>query len=230
MARHPDFRGSVTDVGGPTANMWGSVCKDDPGKCRRSSCLHPRVCDQLDDGQAALVRLLSQVGAVEGVKNVRVASGIRHDLAMKNQTYLKALVEKYAGGQLKLAPEHNAKRVLKLMRKPGFDEFERFLETFGRMTRGAGKRQYVIPYLLSAFPGCTDADMRALGAWLDDRGWRPQQVQCFVPTPGTVATAMYHGGIDPQGKRILVARSDKERLAQHHLLLDTPARGRQGRG
>ena len=131
---------------------------------------------------------------------------------------MRALVGDFTGGQLKLAPEHSAGSVLELMRKPGFDVFEKFLTVFERESKKAGKEQYVVPYLISAFPGCTDADMRALSDWLRRRGWRPQQVQCFVPTPGTVATAMYYAGIDTAGHPIHVARSDAERLRQHAIL------------
>jgi radical SAM superfamily enzyme YgiQ (UPF0313 family) len=134
------------------------------------------------------------------------------------------------GGQLKLAPEHCCNDVLRLMRKPPFERFEEFLTVFERVSREAGKEQYVVPYLMSAFPSCTDAHMRELAGWLRRRGWKPQQVQCFVPTPGTVATAMYYGGIDPQGNPIHVARTDAERLRQHRILLPTGARraGAQG--
>lgn len=123
------------------------------------------------------------------------------------------------GGQLKVAPEHCSDAVLKLMRKPSFSRFEAFLELFEAESRQAGKEQYVIPYLISAFPGCTDENMRELARWLKERGWKPQQVQCFIPTPGTVATAMFYAGIDPGGQPIFVAKSDADRLRQHHLLL-----------
>ncbi len=219
FTRHPDFRGSITDVGGPSANMWGTVCEDDSENCKRASCLHPRICEKLADAQTALQQLLAEVAAVPGIKNVRVAGGIRHDLALKNRGYIKELVGKYTGGQLKLAPEHNCEHVLKLMRKPAFIEFERFLDAFQSNSLNAGKRQFVVPYLLSAFPGTTDADMQSLKDWLSQRGWRPQQVQCFIPTPGTVATAMYCSGRDPAGKKIHVPRSDKQRLTQHHILI-----------
>jgi uncharacterized radical SAM protein YgiQ len=163
--------------------------------------------------------MLDRVASVPGVKHVRVASGIRHDLAMRDRRYVGGLVSRYVGGQLKLAPEHCSDGILKLMRKPSFRHMEEFLARFGLLDRSTGKEQYVVPYLMSAFPGCTDADMRRLAAWLRARGWKPRQVQCFVPTPGTVASAMYHGGIAPDGSAIRVARSDADRLRQHRILV-----------
>jgi len=152
---------------------------------------------------------------------------VRHDVALLDEAYVRALVGEFTGGQLKLAPEHSCDRVLWLMRKPAFARFEEFLTLFDRLSREAGKEQYVVPYLITAFPGCTDADTRALAAWLQRRGWRPQQVQCFIPTPGTVATAMYHAGIDPEGKPIPVARTDAERLRQHGILVGGERVGRK---
>ncbi len=218
LTQLPGWKGSVSDVGGPTANMWGARCVGDPAACRRASCLHPSICPNFRAEQAAIAELLRAIARLSGVSHVRVASGIRHDLALAEPAYVEALVGEFTGGQLKLAPEHASDRVLRLMRKAPFQAFEQFLALFQRISRQAGKEQYVIPYLLSAFPGCTDADMRALARWLAARGWRPQQVQCFVPTPGTVAAAMYHAGIDPDGKPIPVARSDAARLRQHRIL------------
>ena len=225
LAEHPDWRGSLTDVGGPTANMWGAACSGDPATCGRASCLTPSICRNFKASQAELAELLRAIARLPSVEHLRTASGVRHDLAMADESYVRALVGEFTGGQLKLAPEHCCDRVLSLMRKPAFEHFERFLTLFERESRRAGKQQYVIPYLLSAFPGCTDADMRELARWLKQQGWRPQQVQCFVPTPGTVATAMYHAGIDQQGKPIPVARTDAERLRQHGILVPTRGGG-----
>jgi len=219
LAQHPDWKGSISDVGGPSANMWGARCMADAAKCRRASCLYPRPCPSLAANQEGLAELLDAVSRVPGVKHVRVASGVRHDLALQAPEYVQALLGRFTGGQLKLAPEHAAPDVLRLMRKPPFETFLRFLTIFERASARAGKQQYVVPYLMSAFPGCTDSDMRDLADWLRKRGWRPQQVQCFVPTPGTVATAMYCAGIDPEGNSIYVARTDAERLRQHRILM-----------
>jgi uncharacterized radical SAM protein YgiQ len=219
MTAHPDWTGSITDVGGPTANMWGARCALPRGQCRRASCLAPKRCPYFKSNQGELAALLQRLTKVSGVKHVRVASGIRHDLAMDDSAYFQALLGDFVGGQLKLAPEHCCDRVLGLMRKPSFAAFEQFLTLFEQESRKAGKEQYVIPYLMSAFPGCTDADMRALADWLRQKGWKPRQVQCFIPTPGTVATAMYHASIDSGGNPIPVPRSDAERLRQHRILL-----------
>jgi uncharacterized radical SAM protein YgiQ len=219
LTRHPDWDGSVSDVGGPTANMWGAQCAGDPSVCKRPDCLTPEVCRHFKTNEPEQVRLLNTLRAIDGVQHLRVASGVRHDLAEADGPYIRALVSEFVGGQLKLAPEHCSDRVLRLMRKPVFAKFERFLHQFESECRRAGKEQYVVPYLVSAFPGCTEDNMRALRQWLDDRGWKPRQVQCFIPTPGTVATAMYHAAIDPDGNPIPVARSDKDRLRQHHILI-----------
>ena len=160
--------------------------------------------------QRACIDLLRDVQATPGVKHVRVASGVRFDLALKDATALAAYTGEFTGGQLKIAPEHCVPDVLDLMRKPGMKPFEAFLEAFVRYSEAHGKEQYVIPYLMSAFPGCTDAHMRQLGDWLAARNWSPRQVQCFIPTPGTVATAMYYARCTPDGAPIYVARTDEE--------------------
>jgi uncharacterized radical SAM protein YgiQ len=226
LAKHEAWKGVITDVGGPTANMWNAVCIADGAQCTRASCLFPAICPNFQSDQKALAELLRAVAGLHGVKSLRVASGVRHDLAMREVDYVKALVGEFTGGQLKLAPEHNCDHVLKLMRKPAFKAFEEFLTIFQRTSREHGLEQYVVPYLISAFPGCTVADMKRLAGWLKSRGWRPQQVQCFIPTPGTVATAMFYAGIDPEGNPIPVARTDAERLRQHRILRGPPGRPR----
>lgn len=229
------FNGSVSDVGGPSANMWNARCTLDPARCRRASCMHPRVCPGFAVDQTEAVELLRAVRATPGVRHVRVASGVRFDLALRDDTALRAYTMEFTGGQLKVAPEHVCDGVLDLMRKPGLAVFERFLTAFADHSAAAGKEQYVVPYLLSAFPGCTDDDMRALARWLAARGWSPRQVQCFIPTPGTVATAMFFAGIDPEGNPVPVARTDAARLRQHRILipdfgLPPGAGGRPGGG
>jgi uncharacterized radical SAM protein YgiQ len=163
--------------------------------------------------------MLREVARLPGVEHVRVASGIRHDLARRDPKYVRALVREFTGGQLKLAPEHCVEAVLKLMRKPPFRAFTEFLSAFEAESEAAGKPQFAIPYLISAFPGCTEDDMRELSRWLKSRGWKPQQVQCFIPLPGTVASAMFYAGIDPDGRPIPVARSDAERRRQQDILM-----------
>ncbi len=233
---------SISDVGGPSANMWGAVCalernsiERETGRqagkkgqnraegcerplCRRTSCLHPSICPFFQADQSACIKLLRKVAKVPGIRHVRVASGVRFDLALCDEQALNAYTGEFTGGQLKVAPEHCAAQVLELMRKPGMAAFETFLAAFYRQSATHGKEQYVIPYLMSAFPGCTDAHMRELADWLSARGWSPRQVQCFIPTPGTVATAMYHAACTPDGSPLHVARDDAARLRQHAIL------------
>jgi len=224
LTRHRDWRGSLADIGGPTANLWSARCIQKHLACTRSSCLFPSICRNLQVDMKAQIALLRMLRRIPGVKHMRVASGIRHDLALQDNAYLTALTAEFVGGQIKIAPEHCSSHVLRLMRKPDFVCFERFLCAFTRASTAAGKEQYVVPYFMSAFPGCSEEDMRALAAWLRQSRWRPQQVQCFIPTPGTVASAMYYAEIDPAGRRIYVAKSDKARRQQHNILL-----GRSGK-
>ncbi|MDL2317105.1 YgiQ family radical SAM protein [Desulfovibrio sp. OttesenSCG-928-A18] len=225
-AATPRWAGSISDVGGPSANMWRAACSLPADRdCARASCMHPAICPFFVVDQKEGVALLRAVASLPGIRHVRVASGVRFDLALQEPEALYAYTAQFTGGQLKVAPEHSEDAVLRLMRKPRLTVFERFLEAFARATGKAGKELYTVPYLMSAFPGCTEAHMQRLGAWLRRRNWSPRQVQCFIPTPGTVATAMFYCGLDPSGRPIHVARSDKERLAQHHLLLGT-GRGR----
>lgn len=224
---------AISDVGGPTANMWQGHCaldsrnaqNDDSAKprvksaCRRTSCCFPSVCKSFITPQRKHVELLRKVAALPEVKQARVASGVRADLALRDAEALAAYTGEFTGGQLKVAPEHCAPSVLELMRKPSLDVFEAFLESFVRQSRAAGREQYVVPYLMSGFPGCTDEDMRTLSHWLRQRHWNPQQTQCFIPTPGTIATAMFYCGRDELGEQIYVARTDAQRMRQHYILM-----------
>ncbi len=229
MTKRPDWKGTISDVGGPSANMWQARCLADTSRCARDSCMHPTPCKAFKADQSAAIALLRNVRDMQKVQHVRVASGVRHDLAMQNFKALQAYTTEFTGGQLKVAPEHICDTVLHLMRKPGVSVFEAFLDAFVKFSRQAGKEQYVVPYLMSAFPGCTDRDMHRLSDWLKRRGWRPRQVQCFIPTPGTVATAMYYAGISPVGSSIPVARTDAQRLRQHHILMPVSMTKRPGR-
>ncbi|MGL1864003.1 MAG: YgiQ family radical SAM protein [Pseudodesulfovibrio sp.] len=227
------WTGSISDVGGPSANMWGAHCASDQSKCKRSSCLTPAICKHYKVAQGDFVNLLRSVSDVESVKHVRVASGWRIDLALTDMRALSCMIQEFVGGQAKVAPEHQVDHVLKLMRKPGFSAFEKFLDLFDKESKKAGKKQYVIPYLMSAFPGCTDDDMRALSDWLRAQGWKPEQVQCFIPLPGTAAAAMFHAETDLEGNPIFVAKSDAQRLRQHGILMPTmgrPPKGKQHHG
>jgi radical SAM superfamily enzyme YgiQ (UPF0313 family) len=199
--------------------MWQARCILPPEKsCARSSCLHPAVCPFFALNQGRGARLLRDIAALKGVRHVRVASGVRFDLALLDPEALRAYVLDFAGGRIKVAPEHTAPAVLSLMRKPSLPVFEAFLEEASRGLPGGTPSME--PYIMSAFPGCTEDDMRSLAAWLRRRRWKPRQVQCFIPTPGTVATAMFYSGLDLRGQPLPVARTDRERLRQHHLLLD----------
>jgi uncharacterized radical SAM protein YgiQ len=226
MIKMPGFSGNISDVGGPSANMWGGKCTRAQGPCKRSSCMTPKLCPHFKVDQKAHLDLLRSVQRMRGISSVRVASGVRFDLALKDMQALTGYLDGFVGGQLKIAPEHVCDHVLELMRKPGHLLFERFLDIFARQAVRAGKKQYVVPYLMSGFPGTTDTDMRELAAWLARRGWRPRQVQCFIPIPGAVATAMFYTRRAPDGTRIPVARTDAERLRQHHILIpgDTTTR------
>ncbi|MBQ9407718.1 MAG: YgiQ family radical SAM protein [Desulfovibrio sp.] len=218
---------AISDVGGPTANMWQGRCarehdRRSQGKgavCRRNSCCFPAVCPWFVVPQHRHVQLLRAMSALAEVKQVRLASGIRADLALRDKKALAAYAAEFTGGQLKVAPEHCVPAVLEAMRKPALADFEAFLEVFYRESRAAGREYYVVPYLMSAFPGCTDEDMRVLARWLRQRHWHPRQTQCFIPTPGTLATAMFYCQCDAAGNPLYVARSDAERLRQHRILM-----------
>ncbi len=224
IARMKGWSGSISDVGGPSANMWGAHCAADPSECVRASCLTPRICPFFKVQQTDFVDLLRSMNKLETVKHVRVASGWRIDLALTEMNALTTLIREFVGGQAKVAPEHCVDSVLELMRKPGFEAFEAFLQLFAKQSRKAGKEQYIIPYLMSAFPGCTDDDMRTLSNWLKAKGWKPNQVQCFIPLPGTAAAAMFYAETDLKGRPIYVAKTDAARLRQHGILMPTTGR------
>jgi len=216
------FRGSISDVGGPTANMYGLRCGNPTARstCRRESCLYPRPCRNLVTSGRPAADLLRKMRNAEGVKHVVVASGVRYDLLAHQPDYLKELLSHHVGGLLKVAPEHAVDRVTTLMRKPGRRDFEAFLELFRRESARLGKRQHVVPYFISGHPGTTLADMVELALFLKRTGLRVEQVQDFTPTPGTLSTCMYHTGIDPMtGESIPVPRSDREKRLQKSLLL-----------
>ena len=225
IASQKSFDGAISDVGGPSANMWQAHCAlEDKGvkeKCTRKSCMTPQICANFIIDQNDHLNLLRDIKNIREVNHVRVASGVRFDLALTQKSALNDYAGEFTGGQLKVAPEHCSKEVLELMRKPQMDNFETFLEAFYGYCRKMDKEQYVVPYLISAFPGCTDEHMRELAAWLQARNWKPQQVQCFVPTPGTVASAMFHAECDTNGEPLFVAKTDAQRLRQHGILMGT---------
>ncbi|MGR7996759.1 MULTISPECIES: YgiQ family radical SAM protein [unclassified Xanthobacter] len=195
----PGFTGVISDIGGPTANMYRMACKDPKIEkaCRRPSCVFPDVCENLNTSHDDLIRLYRKVREVEGVKRVMVASGVRYDLAVKSPEYIKELVTHHVGGYLKIAPEHTERGPLDKMMKPGIGTYDRFKEMFDAAVKQAGKKYYLIPYFIAAHPGTTDEDMMNLALWLKKNRYRADQVQTFLPSPMATATAMYHTGINP---------------------------------
>jgi uncharacterized radical SAM protein YgiQ len=214
----PGWKGHISDVGGPTANLWSAACRINGKNCRRHSCLEPSRCPNLQTAQMKYLELLRQLKALPRVRHVDIASGIRHDVALLEPDFIDGIVADFVGGHLKLAPEHRVPKVLTLMRKSNFELFERFCKVFADACRRHGKEQYIVPYVMSAFPGCTHQDMRELTRWFSARGWSLEQSQCFIPTPGTMATAMYYAMCAPDGTPIHVAKSDRERLEQHGIM------------
>jgi uncharacterized radical SAM protein YgiQ len=211
------FRGTVSDLGGPSANLYGcenglsSACRT----CRRPSCLYPSICRhlRLDDSRA--VALLRAVRKTPGVKHVFVNSGVRMDVALRTPAYLKELVRHHVSGHLKVAPEHLHPEVLRKMRKPAGNLFAEFRREFEKENRACGKKQYIVPYFISNFPGCTEKQMQAVQDLLDNEGWNLQQVQDFIPLPMTAAAAMYVTGLDYEtGRPIEVKRGLAERRPQ----------------
>jgi uncharacterized radical SAM protein YgiQ len=197
--RTPGFTGTISDLGGPTANMYRLACRDPKieSACRRLSCVFPDVCRNMSTDHSALIGLYRKARTVPGVKRVLIASGLRYDLAVHSPAYVRELVTHHVGGYLKIAPEHTEPGPLQLMMKPGIRSFERFRAMFDRYSREAGKEQYLIPYFIAAHPGTSDEDMLNLALWLKRNGFRPDAVQAFLPTPMALATAMYHTGCNP---------------------------------
>jgi len=195
----PGFTGVISDLGGPTANMYRLACRsrEIEAACRKPSCVWPGICSNLNTDHAALTRLYRAARQVPGVKKVLVASGLRYDLAVQDPEYVRELVTHHVGGYLKIAPEHTEDGPLAKMMKPGIGTYEQFKRLFERFTREAGKEQYLIPYFIAAHPGTTDEDMLNLALWLKRNGFRADQVQAFYPSPMASATAMYHSGKDP---------------------------------
>ena len=198
----PGFTGVISDLGGPTANMYRMACKDPEieSACRRLSCVFPDICPNLDTDHAPLVSLYRKARALPGIKKVLIGSGLRYDLAVRSPEYVKELVTHHVGGYLKIAPEHIAEGPLAHMMKPGIGAYDRFKAMFEKFSKEAGKEQYLIPYFIAAHPGTTDEDMVELALWLKRNGFRLDQVQTFLPTPMALATTMYHTGKNPLKK------------------------------
>ncbi|MFC1776154.1 YgiQ family radical SAM protein [Pseudomonadota bacterium] len=222
----PGFTGVISDLGGPTANMYRIACKsrEIEAACRLPSCVYPGICSNLNTDHSALTELYRKTRAVPGVKKVLIASGLRYDLAIEDPEYVKELVTHHVGGQLKIAPEHTESGPLSKMMKPGIGSYERFRKMFEKYSREAGKEQYLIPYFIAAHPGTTDEDMISLALWLKRSGFKADQVQAFYPSPMATATAMYHSGKNPlrkvsyKSERVLQAKDPKQRKLHKALL------------
>jgi uncharacterized radical SAM protein YgiQ len=193
------FTGVISDLGGPTANMYRLACKSPAieSACRRPSCVYPGICPNLNTDHAPLISLYRRARALPGIKKVLIASGVRYDLAVESPAYVKELAQHHTGGYLKIAPEALAEGPLSKMMKPGVGAYDRFRELFERYSKQAGKEQYLIPYFIAAHPGTSDQDMLELALWLKKNGFRADQVQAFLPGPMATATAMYHSGKNP---------------------------------
>ncbi len=193
------FTGIISDIGGPTANMYRIACKDKETEaaCRKPSCVYPGICPNLNTSHDSLIALYKKARELPGIKKVMVASGVRYDLAVKSPAYIKELVTHHVGGYLKIAPEHTEAGPLSKMMKPGIGAYERFKQLFDQAAKQAGKEYFLIPYFIAAHPGTTDEDMMNLALWLKKNKYRADQVQTFLPSPMALATAMYHSGSNP---------------------------------
>ena len=223
FCEHPEFKGYVHDVGGPTANFRQPSCKiqNQKGMCSDRNCLSPEPCPNIEVDHNDYMQLLRKLSAISGVKKVFVRSGIRFDYLMldKNGEFFADLVKNHISGQLKVAPEHYVNSVLHYMGKPKNHVFERFSEKYKKLNAKYGKNQYLVPYLISSHPGCTLADAIVLAEYLNRTGRQPEQVQDFYPTPGTLSTCMYYTGIDPRTmNKVHVPRSQEEKAMQRALL------------
>ena len=195
----PGFTGVVSDLGGPTANMYRIACKSKAieSACRRPSCVYPGICKNLDTDHSALIGLYRRARGLQGVKKVLISSGLRYDLAVESPEYVEELVTHHVGGYLKIAPEHTEQGPLSKMMKPGMGSYDRFKTLFDKFSQKAGKKQYLIPYFIAAHPGTTNEDMLNLALWLKANGFKADQVQNFYPSPMSTATAMYHSAKNP---------------------------------
>ena len=216
------FTGVISDLGGPTANMYRIGCKSPviEAACRKPSCVYPDICPNLNTDHGPLVRMYRRARALPGIKKILIGSGLRYDLAVRSPEYIKELVTHHVGGYLKIAPEHTEQGPLSKMMKPGMGAYDRFKELFEKYSAEAGKKQYLIPYFIAAHPGTTDEDMMNLAIWLKRNGFKADQVQTFYPSPMATATAMYHSGMNTlkgisrdarKGERVDIVKGEKRR-------------------
>ncbi len=221
MAEQPDFSGMISDLGGPTANMYAMNCTKPEmrEKCRRSSCLYPTICPLLNTDHGPLLQLLKEVREQPGVKRAWVASGIRMDLALRSPAFIAEMAKHHTGGLLKVAPEHTEPEVLRCMRKPPIEQYEAFSQQFLKEAKAAGKKEFLVPYFLAGHPGCDLPEMINLALYLKRHNLKPDKVQDFIPSPMDIATCMYYTGLDPMtGHSVYVPRGGRERRLQRALL------------
>jgi len=216
------FTGVVSDLGGPTANMYRIGCKSPEieAACRKPSCVYPGICPNLNTDHSSLIKMYRRARALPGVKKILIGSGLRYDLAIKSPEYIKELVTHHVGGYLKIAPEHTESGPLSKMMKPGIGTYDRFKQLFEEASAAAGKKQFLIPYFIAAHPGTSDEDMMNLAVWLKKNGFRADQVQTFYPSPMATATAMYHTNLNPlkgisrseaKAERVDIVRGERRR-------------------
>ena len=215
------FTGTISDLGGPTANMYRLGCRtpEIEAACRKPSCVYPGICQNLTTDHNPLIQIYKRGRAIKGVKKILIGSGLRYDLAIQSPEYVKELVQHHVGGYLKIAPEHTEAGPLTKMMKPGIGNYDKFKTLFDKYTAEAGKKQFLIPYFIAAHPGTSDEDMMHLAIWLKKNGFRADQVQTFYPSTMATATAMYHTGIntlkgvhrDERGEKVDVVRGEKRR-------------------
>jgi uncharacterized radical SAM protein YgiQ len=216
------FTGVISDLGGPTANMYRIGCKSTQieAACRKPSCVYPGICANLNTDHGPLIHIYRRARALRGVKKILIGSGLRYDLALKSPEYIQELVTHHVGGYLKIAPEHTEDGPLSKMMKPGIGSYDRFKQLFDKFSAEAGKKQYLVPYFIAAHPGTRDEDMMNLAVWLKRNGFRADQVQTFYPSPMATATAMYHSGLNPlkgisrdetRAERVDIVRGEKRR-------------------
>ncbi|MGB0664100.1 MAG: YgiQ family radical SAM protein [Pontibacterium sp.] len=222
----PGFTGAISDLGGPTANMYHLNCKDPEiqASCRKLSCVYPTICPNLNTDHSPTTELYREARKIDGVHTISISSGLRYDLAVEDPEYVKELVTHHVGGYLKIAPEHSEEGTLSKMMKPGMDTYYAFKQQFDRFSKEAGKKQYLIPYFIGAHPGCEDEDMLSLAQWLKGNDFQVDQVQTFYPSPMSLATAMYHSDRNPlkqvtyKSDKIYTPKTDEERKIHKALM------------
>ena len=215
----PGFTGVISDLGGPTANMYRIGCKSPEieSACRKPSCVYPGICQNLNTDHSSLIHMYRRARELKGVKKILIGSGLRYDLAVQSPEYVKELVTHHVGGYLKIAPEHTEGGPLSMMMKPGIGSYDKFKQMFDKYSAEAGKKQFLVPYFIAAHPGTKDEDMMNLALWLKSNGFRADQVQTFYPSPMATATAMYHSGKNPlarvtrQSHAVDIVRGEKRR-------------------